>query len=380
MDEPSGKADSTDTTDFMLFNIFLKIVGELFGGLEKKPYLCAEILNLKLQLLEQRVQSQTRLSFAESRTRLNEINDMKVQVTSDTLYQYLLEHNFTISLLSKYMGVSNGIVCNSFQHVPNRLGKPMKFSAANLERLNAALPQIADDLRRATITFGSDQTFTNSWGNTYDPATREAVLAVGNYFKITPFLFRVLGWKKGKRDMILVSTKSPVYGQVSQDDVNRINAELLSVAGVLSSYEVVEQNPDKQEPETPRAINLEKQADKPTKTKKEKGTPAQAPLPLREGQGVGLWDDTTLDLWERYAAFHRLFPDGLIAFAVNDGFTVCEEDARLLARVDTTLKPYTDPTTGHVTLYMDAAKWQQIRRAWDDGDEMVAESPMYPAE
>lgn len=178
---------------------------------------------------------------------------MKVQVTSDTLYQYLLEHNFTISLLSKYMGVSNGIVCNSFQHIPNRLGKPMKFSAANLEKLNAVLPQIADDLRRATITFGSEQTFTNSWGNTYDPAAREAVLAVGNYFKITPFLLRILGWKKGKRDMILVSTKSPVYGQVSQEDVNRINAELLSVAGVLSSYEVVEQNPDKD------AINKDKQ-------------------------------------------------------------------------------------------------------------------------
>lgn len=280
---------------------------------------------------------------------------MKVQVTSDTLYQYLLEHNFTISLLSKYMGVSNGIVCNSFQHVPNRLGKPMKFSAANLEKLNAVLPQIADDLRRATITFGSDQTFTNSWGKTYDPAAREAVLAVGNYFKITPLLLRILGWKKGKRDMILVSTKSPVYGQVSQEDVNRINAELLSVAGVLSSYEVVEQNPDKQEPET--KIN--------------KGTPA----PVRND-----WDDTALELWERYAAFHRLFPDGLIAFAVNDGFTVCEDDARLLARVDTTLQPYTDPSTGHVTLYMDAAKWQQMRRAWDDGDEMVAETPMYHAE
>ena len=277
---------------------------------------------------------------------------MKVQVTSDTLYQYLLEHNFTISLLSKYMGVSNGIVCNSFQHVPNRLGKPMKFSAANLEKLNAVLPQIADDLRRATITFRSDQTFTTSWGKTYDPAAREAVLAVGNYFKITPLLLRILGWKKGKRDMILVSTKSPVYGQVSQEDVNRINAELLSVAGVLSSYEVVEQNPDKQEPET--KIN--------------KGTPA----PVRND-----WDDTALELWERYAAFHRLFPDGLIAFAVNDGFTVCEDDARLLARVDTTLQPYTDPSTGHVTLYMDAAKWQQMRRAWDDGDEIVAETPMY---
>lgn len=304
------------------------------------------------------------MSFAESRTRLNEINDMKVQVTSDTLYQYLLEHNFTISLLSKYMGVSNGIVCNSFQHVPNRLGKPMKFSAANLEKLNAVLPQIADDLRRATITFGSEQTFTNSWGNTYDPAAREAVLAVGNYFKITPFLLRILGWKKGKRDMILVSTKSPVYGQVSQEDVNRINAELLSVAGVLSSYEVIETiNPGKQDDKD--AINLNKQE---PETKINKGTPA----PVRNE-----WDDTSLDLWERYAAFHRLFPDGLIAFAVNDGYTVCEEDARLLARVDTTLQPYTDPATGHVTLYMDADKWRQMRRAWDDGDEMVAETPMY---
>lgn len=164
---------------------------------------------------------------------------MKVQVTSDTLYKYLQEHDFIISVLSKYMGVSNGIVCNSFKHVLNRLGKPMKFSAANLAKLNAALPVIAEDLRKATITFGSDQTFTNSWGNTYDPAAREAVLAVGNYFKITPFLFRILEWKKGKRDTILVSKTSPVYGQVCQDDVNRINAELLSVAGVLSSYEVI---------------------------------------------------------------------------------------------------------------------------------------------
>lgn len=62
---------------------------------------------------------------------------------------------------------------------------------------------------------------------------------------------------------------------------------------------------------------------------------------------------------------------------MNDGFTVCEDDARLLARIDTTLQPYTDPTTGHITLYMDAAKWKQMRRALDDGDEMVAETPMY---
>ena len=285
----------------------------------------------------------------------------KIKVSPDTLYQYLIEHNFTISLLSKYMGVSNGNVYNSFQHVLNRHGKPMKLSSVNLERLNAVLPQIADDLRGATLTFGSDQTFTNSWGRTYDPAARQSVLDLARFFKITPMLLRVLGWKKGKRDMILVSTNSKVYGNISRDDVDRINAELLSVAGVLSSYELTEQGEQS-----------ETHINKDTRTRE---TP-----PSGEGTSASPWDDHGLDLWDRYAAFHRLFPGGLIAFAVNDGFTVCEDDARLLARVDTTLKPYTDPATGHVTLYMDAAKWQQMRRAWDDGDEMVAESPMYPAE
>lgn len=286
----------------------------------------------------------------------------KLQVSSDTLYQYLQEHNFTISLLSKRMGVSNGIVCNSFLHVLNRLGKPMKFSAANLERLNAALPQIADELRTAVIRFGSDKTFTNSWGHTYDPATREAVLAVGNYFKLTPFLLRLLGWKKGRRDMILVSRKSPVFGQISQDDVNRINAELLSVAGVLSSYEVI--------PDAEDTISPDKQDDKPIKTQKVRtrmeDTFASEPHP---------WDDTSLDLWERYAMFHRLFPYGLIAFSINDGFTVCEDDARLLASIDTTLQPHTDLATGHTTLWVDAAKWERMRRACDD--EFVAVTPMY---
>ena len=76
----------------------------------------------------------------------------KIKVSPDTLYQYLIEHNFTFSMLSKYMGVSNGNVYNSFQHVLNRHGKPMKLSSVNLERLNAVLPQIADDLRVVLTT------------------------------------------------------------------------------------------------------------------------------------------------------------------------------------------------------------------------------------
>ena len=42
---------------------------------------------------------------------------------------------------------------------------------------------------------------------------------------------KVLGWNKAKCDITLSVKSSPMYGRVTQDDVNRINAEVLAVAG-----------------------------------------------------------------------------------------------------------------------------------------------------
>jgi hypothetical protein len=53
------------------------------------------------------------------------------------------------------------------------------------------------------------------------------------------FIVRVLGWNEKKKNATLSAPSSAIYGCVSRDDVNRINAELLAVAGVLSNYEVV---------------------------------------------------------------------------------------------------------------------------------------------
>lgn len=163
----------------------------------------------------------------------------KTAVSQDFLYQYLTDHNVTISFLAKRMGASVSIVSKSLRHKKDRLGHTMRLTPANIERLNVALPVIAEELRASVLSFGSDQTFTNSWGRTYDPALRQPILDLSRFFKITPFLLRVLGWKKGKRDMVLVSRNSLAFGHISQDDVNKINAELLSLAGVLSGYEVI---------------------------------------------------------------------------------------------------------------------------------------------
>ena len=49
----------------------------------------------------------------------------------------------------------------------------------------------------------------------------------------------MLGWNESKRAMILSCKSSITKGNITADDVNRINAEILSVAGVLDCYEVV---------------------------------------------------------------------------------------------------------------------------------------------
>lgn len=285
----------------------------------------------------------------------------KMQMLQDDLYQYLTDHDVKLSRLAELMGKSLPVLNSAFRHHKNNAGYERNFSVENIALLNQSLPLLADELRQCLLTFGSDLTFTNKRGTTYDPALIEPIKQLGRYLNLVTLTERILGWNKTRKRNVLADTHSKVYGCISQFDMMTLNAELLSIAGVLEGTEVI---PD-DDAYDPDATNKDKQE---PETKINKGTPAQV---------ANFWDDTSLDLWERYAAFHRLFPDGLIAFAVNDGFTVCEDDARLLARIDTTLQPYTDPTTGHVTLYMDAAKWKQMRRAWDDGDEMVAETPMY---
>lgn len=277
----------------------------------------------------------------------------KIPVSQDELKTFLESHHFINAALAKKMGVSEGIVSGCFNRKPNRHGKPLCFSRKNIELLNQALQQIAEDLSGCKLMASNEEFATKRFIND-DPAIIESLRRIGEYVRLNGLTSKVLGWNN-KRCLNNISVNGPKpHVHISKEDAMRISTEIMSIAVTLAGWEVV---PDAEQPDNNKGTRVE-------------GLPSVGP-------GVNAWDDTAVDLWARYAAFHRLFPDGLIAFTVCGGFTVCEDDARLLARTDTTLKPYTDPITGHVTLHMDAAKWQQIRRAWDDGEEMVAESPMY---
>lgn len=163
----------------------------------------------------------------------------KVQISQDKLYEYLVAHDIKIARIAELMGRSLSVVSSCFLHHKNIHGNPRHFSEENLVLLNQALQQFAEELRGCLMTFGSELTFKNSWGFTYDPALVAPMKRVGHYINIRSLTGRLLDWSRSKFRNTLTASHSPVYGNIMEGDIDSINTELLSIAGVLSSYEVV---------------------------------------------------------------------------------------------------------------------------------------------
>lgn len=171
----------------------------------------------------------------------------KIKVTQDTLYEYILAHNIKLSRLAELMGLKKPeVVMSCFKHHKDRHGRPRKFNADHIAAINQALPVIAGELQARLLTFGSAQAYTNKWGNTYDPALIDQLNDLGKYLNITALVMRLLGWTKGKKSAVFCQPSSKAYGTISEADMIAINNEILSIIGVLTSYEVII-NSDKEE-------------------------------------------------------------------------------------------------------------------------------------
>lgn len=273
----------------------------------------------------------------------------KIQISSDTLYQFLKEHGVKETRIADIMGFSTTSLNDCFAHRAMPNGKPRTFTSKTIKKLNYAIEQMAESLRSSVLTFGSEQTYTNQWGNTYDPALLEPMKELGKLVNLTALVERVLGWNKFKKQAVFVAKNSISYGCISQDDVNRINAELLAIAGVLSSYEVVLDGSDSEAMRV--AGNKKAQAYENRKRSRIKDTCVKETQP---------WDDASKQLLERYQVFHEHNPEDILLFRVNDGYTVTQDDSRRLCELCDTLTPYTDNITGLTTAYMDAGQFGKL--------------------
>ena len=283
----------------------------------------------------------------------------KVKVTQDVLYQYLNEHDVKLSRFAEVIGISPGMVMSSFKHHKDRYGKPRSFSTKNISLLNDALPVIAGELRTRQLVFGSDQVYTNRLHSTYDPALIKQIKELGKYINITSLTGRLLGWSKNKKSAVLVQSCSKAYGCISKDDVVAINNEILAVAGVLSSYEVVADD------NVNNDSNNQKRAD--IKDDKKPVCEKQAPNHNRTP-----WDDTKLGMLERCRLLHEKWPNGMLLFRVDGGYTAEGEDALYISNVDKELKPFYDSLSGLTTLFMSRDEMEHILlRLIEDGKRIA---------
>lgn len=165
-----------------------------------------------------------------------------IKVSSDLLYEFIKKKDLNVLPFAKRMGVSFSIVNMCFRHNLNRHGKPLYFSDANIKRLNEAIQQIASELDDSLITFGSSQTYTIR-KNTYDPACVEPMKRLSEYFNLTKLTRDVLGWNLAKKRTTLSIVNCNRYGHITKKDIDLINTELLAIASVLKSYQVVDNKP-----------------------------------------------------------------------------------------------------------------------------------------
>lgn len=163
----------------------------------------------------------------------------KLKISQDELYKYLKGHDVKMSRIAEEMNVSVSTVTFCFLHRNNRHGNPLSFTVKNVGKLNEALHALSEKLRLCILKFGTDQMYTNKHGRTYDPGMIGPINQLGAYLNMAAVLERLLGWNKKTKGNVFGSPSSNNYGNISEEDVNTINVELISVASFLDSVEVV---------------------------------------------------------------------------------------------------------------------------------------------
>lgn len=162
----------------------------------------------------------------------------KKQWNQDELYEFLKSQNLTIKRLGEMIGQSDTAMSNALKH--NMVnGKPLYFNEEKLQRINEALPRMADEIEARLMEFHPENTPKDvKFGREYDPSCVEQLRRVGDYFNIEKLTNRVLGWSKSKKDSVC-SPKNPNHGRIKESDVMAINLALIGVAGMLRRIEVV---------------------------------------------------------------------------------------------------------------------------------------------
>lgn len=299
----------------------------------------------------------------------------KIEVTQDQLKYYLEEHHFIRAALAKKMGVSESIVGDCFNHLLNRHGKPLSFTKKNVELLNQALQQISEELSRCKLKCSNEEEQASRRFINDDPAIIDGLRKISEYIKLRGLTAKVLGWNNRKCESNINLKESRLHVHIKREEIERINIEIMAIAGTLATWEVVadenafDGNPAAAEDETEPAADVKPAHHNNKGTRTRRGNAFES--------GSQPWDNTSLPLPERGQLLRAQWPQGVLLYRVSDGYTAEGVDVKVLCRLSSSITPYTDNTTGVTTAYMSQDTMAEIQPRLVAEGRRVAFTNMY---
>lgn len=162
---------------------------------------------------------------------------VKEELTQDELLKVLDVNGIKLVRIAELMGLSEAMVNICFHHAKNKNGKPFSFSPEAIDKLNEAVRGVASGLASCLLVFRGKKE--EGGRKAYDKTLIEPIKKIGEWVNLIDFLNRTLGWNKVKKNNVLVFNNTKVYGHITQQDADAINAELLRMVSDLSRLQVV---------------------------------------------------------------------------------------------------------------------------------------------
>ena len=163
------------------------------------------------------------------------MNQREIRIPVTRLKDYLGEVGITVTCLAELSGINRLHLSKCLSgEVDERNGRQRTMSADSQERLQEALHELALKLKYTFILYNEDLEVRKRNGSRYCPDCVEQIKTqLSPYINILPFVQHTLGWNRSKARNIIDNKRSITYGNISQDDVNRINITLAETAARL---------------------------------------------------------------------------------------------------------------------------------------------------
>ena len=156
--------------------------------------------------------------------------EIRIPVTK--LMDYLNEVGLTVTALAELSGIGTRHLQKCLVgEVDQRNGAVRTMSDENMELLQDALHRLALNLKYIFIFYNPELEVVKRSGNRYcKDCVRQIKEQLSPYFNVLPFMQYALGWNRSKVRNVMDIEKGFAFGNISQDDVNRINVVLAEIA------------------------------------------------------------------------------------------------------------------------------------------------------